>query len=327
MCLARGSWLRGLAALLAAAAFSSAAAAAESAKPYRIGVLNEAWAANHPTVDGLRAALRELGLEEGRDVAFDIRFTQGDPKALTSAAEALVKGGVNLLFTSGQAATLVAKRAAPKLPIVFTLVGDPVTAGLVEQLSRPGGNVTGVSSLSTDLVPKRLELLKTLVPALRRVLFIYDATDPTGEAELAMGIVGATRLGVKFVPIGVADAPHVTAVLGTLKPGDTLLAPDQGSFDISASILEKSVAARIPAVFSSKLWIEHGGLASYGTDYYAQGVQAARLVVKILRGARPGDLPVEGADKIELAVNLKTASDLGLTVPRKVLLRADMIRR
>lgn len=308
-------------------ALLAAAGEAAERRLYRIGVLNEAWAANHPTVEGLRAGLRELGLEEGRDVAFDIRFTQGNSKALASAAEALAKGGVNLLFTSGEAATLVAKRAAPKLPIVFTLVGDPVTAGVVEQISRPGGNITGVSSLSTDLVPKRLELLKTLVPGLRRVLFIYDATDPSGAAEIAMGILGATRLGMELLPIGVADAPHVTAVLGTLKPGDTLLAPDQGGFDIGAAILEKSVAARIPAVFSSKLWIEHGGLASYGTDYYAQGVQAARLVVKILRGARPGDLPVEGADKIDLAVNLKTASGLGLTVPRKILLRADTIRR
>lgn len=296
-------------------------------RPFRIGVLNEAWAVNHPTVEGLRAGLRELGLEEGRDVAFDIRFTQGNQKALSPAAEALVKGGVDLVFTSGDAATLAAKRAAPKLPIVFTLIGDPVTAGIVEQIARPGGNLTGISSLSTDLVPKRLELLKTLVPAVRRVVYIYDATDPAGAAELAMGLVGAARLGINLFPVGVADAPHVKAVLGTLQPGDALLAPDQGGFDISATILEKSLAARVPAVFSSSLWIEHGGLASYGTGYYAQGVQAARLVSKILRGARPGDLPVEGADKIDLAVNLKTASNLGLAVPRRILLRADTIRR
>jgi putative ABC transport system substrate-binding protein len=158
-------------------------------------------------------------------------------------------------------------------------------------------------------------------------VYIYDATDPAGAAELAMGLVGAARLGINLFTVGVADAPHVTAVLGTLKPGDALLAPDQGGFDISAAILEKSLAARVPAVFSSSIWIEHGGLASYGTEYYAQGVQAARLVSKILRGARPGDLPVEGADKIDLAVNLKTASNLGLAVPRKILLRADTIRR
>lgn len=308
-------------------ALLAASGEAAEQRPFRIGVLNEAWAVNHPTVEGLRAGLRELGLEEGRDVAFDIRFTQGNPKLLAPTAEALVKGGVDLVFTSGEAATLAAKRAAPKVPIVFTLVGDPVTAGVVEQIARPGGNLTGISSLSTDLVPKRLELLKTLVPAVRRVVYIYDATDPAGAAELAMGIVGATRLGINLFTVGVADAPHVTAVLGTLKPGDALLAPDQGGFDISAAILEKSLAARVPAVFSSSLWIEHGGLASYGTEYYAQGVQAARLVSKILRGARPGDLPVEGADKIDLAVNLKTASNLGLAVPRKILLRADTIRR
>ncbi|HSE02129.1 MAG TPA: ABC transporter substrate-binding protein [Burkholderiales bacterium] len=327
MALANSCWGRCFAALIVAAAIAAPAGAAERAKPYRIGVLNEAWAANHPTVDGLRAGLREIGLVEGRDVSLDIRFTHGNPKALAPAAEALVKVGVDLVFTSGEAATLAAKRAAPNLPIVFTLIGDPVTAGIVEQMPRPGGNLTGISSLSTDLVPKRLELLKTLFPAVRRVVFIYDATDPAGAAELTMGLLGAAKLGIEIFAVGVADAPHVTAVLGTLKRGDALLAPDQGGFDIGAAILEKSLAARVPAVFSSSLWIENGGLASYGSEYYAQGVQAARLVAKILRGARPGDLPVEGADRIEIAVNLKTASNLGLAVPRKILLRADKVLR
>ena len=314
-----------LALALAVAPF--AAQPQQANRLYRIGVLNEAWAANHPTVEGLRTGLRELGFEEGRHVAFDIRFTQGKPEATPTAAAELVKAGVDLLFTSNEAATLAVKAATQKLPVVFTLVGDPITVGIVTQLARPGGNVTGISSLGSDLMPKRVEVLKTLFPAVKRVWYIHDATDPAGAAALAKGAEAAFRLGIEFVPAGIVAAPDVATVLATVKAGDGLLAPDQDAFDISAAILQKSLASRIPAVFPSALWTEHGGLASYGADYYAQGVQAARLVAKILRGARVGDLPVEGADKIDLAVNLKTASVLGLPVPRKILLRADTIRR
>jgi putative ABC transport system substrate-binding protein len=303
------------------------AAAQEPHRLYRIGVLNEAWAANHPAVEGLKEGLREQGLIEGRDVAYDIRFTKGDPRATDAAAGELVRAGVDLLFTSNEAATRAAQAATQKLPIVFTLVGDPVTARFVKKLARPGGNLTGVSSLTADLMPKRLELLKTLFPQVNRVWFIHDAVDPTGAVALEKGIEAAKRLRIGFIPIGVADSIHVKAVLETIKPGDALMAPDQDGFDISASILDRSLAAHIPAVFPSSLWIEHGGLVSYGPDYYAQGVQAARLVIKILRGTRPEELPVEAADRIYLTVNLKTAGLLGLTTPRKILIRADSIRR
>jgi putative ABC transport system substrate-binding protein len=308
-------------------AVPGAADAQVARRHYRIGVLNDAWAANHPTVEGLKAGLHELGLQEGRDLTFDIRFTKGDPKAMLAEAQTLVKVGVDLLFTSGETATRAAKAATPRVPIVFTLVGDPVAAGLVKKLARPGGNLTGVSSLTRDLMPKRLEFLKTLFPQVQRVWFIHDATDPAGAAALEKGIEAAKQLGIGFTPIGVADAAHLKSILETIKPGDALLAPDQDGFDISASILDKSLAAHVPAGFASSLWIEHGGLVSYGPDYYAQGLQAARLVAKILRGARPEDLPVEAADRIYLTVNLKTAGLLGLTLPRKVLLRADSIRR
>ena len=296
-------------------------------RPYRIGVLNEAFAANHPTVEGLKSGLRELGFEEGRHVVFDIRFSKGDPKSIPPAAQALVKEGVDLLFTSNESATRAAQAATRTIPIVFTLVGDPITAGVVKQLARPGGNLTGISSLTSDLMPKRLEILKTLYPAVRRVWFIHDATDPTGAAALKKGLEAAQELRLELTPVGVADAPHVAAVLKTVQPGDALLAPDQDGFDIGAAILEKSLESRIPAVFPSSLWTEHGGLVSYGPDYYAQGLQAARLVAKILRGTRPADLPVESADRIYLTLNVKTAVHFGLSVPPKVLLRADGIRQ
>ena len=296
-------------------------------RPYRIGVLNEAWAANHPTVEGLKAGLRELGLEEGRDVTFDIKFTEGNPQATPVAAAALVKAGVDVIFTSNEAATLAARTATQRIPVVFTLVGDPVAAGIVKKLAHPDGNVTGVSSLTTELVPKRLEALKTLIPTLRRVFAFYHGADVPSSAAIVRALESAPRLGLEVVPRTVTSPEQLDELLKTLRPGDALLAPDIATMDIPAVILEASLASRIPAVFSTELWVSHGGLVSYGADYRAQGVQAARLVAKILRGTRSQDLPVEGADKIDLAVNLKTARLLGVTVPRKVLLRADVLRR
>jgi len=301
--------------------------AQEARRPYRLGVLNEAWAANHPTVEGLKAGLRELGLEDGRDVTFDIRFTEGKPEAAPAAAAALVKAGVDLIFTSNEAATQAAKAATQKIPVVFTLVGDPVAAGIVAKLAQPGGNLTGISSLTTELVPKRLEALKTLMPTARRVWAIYYADDPSSLAAVRKAEEVAPRLGLSPVPRSVRTPEELERVLKDIRPGDALLPPDIATMDIPAVILEVSLSSRVPAVFPAALWVGHGGLVSYGSDYHAQGVQASRLVAKVLLGARPPDLPVEGADKIDLAVNLKTAALLGLTVPRKVLLRADMLRR
>jgi putative ABC transport system substrate-binding protein len=301
--------------------------AGEVPRPYRVGVLNESGAANHPTVEGLKAGLRELGFEEDRDVIFDIHFTKGDPAATKAAAATLVAGGVDVLFTSNEAATQVVKSATQKVPIVFTLVGDPVAVGIVTQLAQPGGNVTGVSSLTTELVPKRIETLQKLVPGLRRILTIYYAGDPSSVAAARKAQEAGPRLRIQVVDRPVRTVEELERALKELQPGDALLPPDIAKMDIPAVVLEASLAERIPAVFPAALWVGFGGLVSYGPDYYAQGVQAARLVAKILRGARPKDLPVEGADKIDLVVNLKTASLLGLTVPRKVLLRADRLQR
>jgi putative ABC transport system substrate-binding protein len=301
--------------------------AGEVLRTYRVGVLNESGAANHPTVEGLKAGLRRLGFEEGRDVGFDIHFTKGDPAATNAAAAALASSRVDLIFTSNEAATQAAKSATQKIPIVFTLVGDPVAVGIVTQLAQPGGNVTGVSSLTTELVPKRIETLQKLVPSARRIWTIYYAGDPSSVAAARKAREAGPRLQIDVVDCPVYTAEELELALKDLKPGDALLPPDLAKLDIPAVILEASLAGRIPAVFPAALWVGFGGLVSYGPDYYAQGVQAARLVAKILRGARPQDLPVEGADKIDLAVNLKTANLLGLTVPRKVLLRADRLQR
>jgi putative ABC transport system substrate-binding protein len=299
----------------------------QARRPVRIGVLNAAWAASHPTVEGLKGGLRELGFADGRDVTFDIRFTEGKLNAIPRAAEALVKAGVDLIFTSQEAATHAAKEATDKVPIVFTLVGDPVGAAIVGALAQPGGNVTGVSSLQTELVAKRLEVLKTLAPAVRRVWILYYGVDLGTTPMITRALEAGQHLKLEVMPKGTLDTSELNRVLGDVRRGDAVLAPEGSNPEFTIAIIERSVAARIPAVFGTALWVGYGGLISYGPDYYAQGVQAAALVAKILRGARPQDLPVEAAEKIDLAVNLKTADLLGLTVPRKLLLRADAFRR
>jgi putative ABC transport system substrate-binding protein len=315
----------GIVVLLAAHGIS--AEAEEPRRPFRIGVINAAYAASHPTVDGLKAGLRALGLEDGRNVAFDIRFTEGKLGTMPTVAKALVAAGVDLIFTSGEAATQAARDATASLPIVFTLVGDPVGAGIVRSRVQPGGNVTGVSSLQTELVAKRLEVLRTLAPAVRRVWLIYYASDLSTTPMIERALDVAQRMKLEIVARGVLDADELRLVLREMRRGDALLVPEGSNPDLTAAIIEQARVVRAPAIFGTALWVGYGGLVSYGPDYYAQGIQAAGLVAKIVHGAQPRDLPVEGAEKIDLAVNLKTAEQLGLTVPRKVLLRADAFRR
>ncbi len=320
-----------LAAALAAGAWAYGARAEPTTpqprRPFRIGVLNAAWAASHPTVEGLKAGLRALGLEDGRDVTFDIRSTAGKLDAMPAAAEALVKSGVDLIFTSQGAATRAAKEATRTVPIVFTLVGDPVAAGLVRARARPDANVTGVSSLQTELAAKRLEFLKTLAPAVHRVWLIYYDPDPGTRPMIVQALDAAPRVKVEVVPRGVSDAADLEKALGDVRRDDAVLLPEGSNPELAVAAIERSTRSRIPVMFGTALWVGYGGLVSYGPDYYAEGIQAAGLVAKILRGARPSDVPVEGAEKIDLAVNLKTAELLGLTVPRKILLRADAFRR
>ena len=302
-------------------------AAQEPRRPLRIGVLNGAFAASHPTVEGLKAGLKELGYEDGRHVTFDIRFTEGRLDTMPEAAGALVKSGVDLIFTSQEAATKAAREATTTIPIVFTLVGDPVGAQFVRSLARPGANVTGVSSLQTELMAKRLEVLRTLVPTVRRVWLLYYGADLSTAPMLNRTLEAAQAMRLEIVPRGVLKGAELAAVLRDVRRDDAVLVPESSDPDLVIAIIGRALALRLPSVFGTALWVGHGGLISYGPDYYAQGVQAAGLVAKIARGAAPQDLAVVGAEKIELALNLKTAEQLGVTVPRKILLRADAFRR
>lgn len=307
-------------ALLAAATLSMPATAQPS-KTFRIGVINEAWAANHPTLEGLKEGLRALGFTEGREVVYEVHFTRGKPGAADEAATALVKARVDLIFTSDDAPTLAAKKATQQIPVVFTLVGDPVATGLIQTLAYPGGNLTGISSRAAELAPKRLQLLKEMIPAMQRVWFIYYSGDITDAAAHRNLDDAARRLGLELSPRPVNDAGKLKEALKEVMPGEGVLSPSSNTLDIPVAVLE----ARLPAIYSSAIWASHGGLVSYGPDFRAQGVQAARLVAKILRGTKPRDVPVEGAENINLSINLRAVNQLGLTVPPKIFFGASAV--
>jgi len=320
----RRDWLCRATALLGAVSLFPIRALAAS---YRVGVITETPGARHRVVEGLREGLHNLGFVEARDVVYDMHFTRGRPEAAAAAADALIKAGVNAIFTCGEGAAVAAKQATQRIPVVFTQVGDPVTAGLVATLPYPGGNVTGISSRTPELAPKRLEILKTLVPGVRRVWFVYDGGDATDFAALENLYGPASRFGLELLFRPVNSGGQLERALKEMKPGDALFAPSGEALGVPAAIHKAALESRIPVMFESAAWVSQGALASYGPDDRAQGAQAARLVARILRGARPQDLPVEGAEQIHLALNLKTASRLGLPVAAKLLFRASLVYR
>jgi len=302
-----------------------AAEAQQARRPYRVGVLHTGFFEEIPSVAGLKAGLKALGLEEGRDVTFDIRFTRGKLDEAQSVAASLVKTDPDLLVAQQEHAARALKAATLKVPVVFVEVGDPLAADLVASVPRPGGNVTGVSSLATELTPKRLEILKATFPGVRRVWAVYHADDLSSGAAARKAQEVAAVLKLEVVAQAVRTREELVSQLKTLRSGDGLLSPPGLTLNIPGVILDLELMSKWPALFYNTFWVQAGALVSYGSDPHAEGVQAARLVARILRGERPQDLPVEGANKIELAINLKTARSLGITIPRDILVRADRV--
>lgn len=299
--------------------------AQEPPAPLRIGVLHSAFAINHPSFEGFREGLADAGVAEGRDVVFDVRFTSGTLEAYPAAARAVVAAGAKLIFAVSVPAVQAARAAAGNHPIVFAAVGDPVAAGIVRSIPRPEGNVTGISSLSTELMPKRLEILKEMSPTLRRVHMVYNSGDPDATAAARQGAEAAPRLGIEFVGHPVVTTESLAAALTMFESGDGCVTIESPSLDISDQVLQRATAVGIATIYSSAFWARHGALVAYGADYRDMGRQAARLAAKIIRGAKPEDVPVEGADTIRLVINLKTARALDVTVPSALMIRADEV--
>jgi ABC-type uncharacterized transport system substrate-binding protein len=322
-------WYVGLMALLLSyGLLTGGVGAAERSRPFRIGVLTESWGPT-PAVVGLQEGLLALGHRENEQFVIGVRFTQGDLAALPTAARELVQLGVDLIFVSEASTAKAAQTTTGRIPIVFAGVGDPLGSGLIQSFARPGGNITGVTNLSLDLSPKRLELFRQIIPALKQVLYPYDPADAYATAQVGVNRDAAHRLGIHLVERQVHSEAEAQAILAQARKGDVdgILAPDALSFNIPGFILEVAPLQTIPTMFSAAFWVERGGLASYGPDYYAMGHQSARLVDKVLKGMDPAEIPVEVNPKIEFAINLKVAQALGIAIAPEILYQADRLVR
>ncbi len=300
---------------------------AQSPRLVRIGALTDSWGPT-PAIVGLRDGLQELGYRENQDFVIGVRFVQGNAAELPEAARALVRHGVDLIVTSGaDHTTKAAQMATTRIPIVFLGGSDPVGAGLVKSFARPGGNITGIADLEFELVPKRMEIFHELIPGLKRVLLVYVGTNPVAVSRLAVHRDAAQRLGLTLVERPVRTEDEARSVINALRKGeaDGIFSPRLLLQNIPGLILEIAPKRAIPTMFDDAFYVERGGLASYAANFYGLGRQAARLVDKILKGARPSDVPVEQPTKFELVINLKAAKALGITIPQSILGRADRV--
>ena len=302
--------------------------AEERTYPIKIGVLTASWGPT-PEVVGLRDGLLELGYRENEQFVLGVRFTQGDLTALPVAARELVQSGVDIIFASEESPAKAAQMATTRIPIVFAAVGDPVGLGLIQSFARPGGNITGVTDLQFELNPKRLEVFHEVVPGLKRVLYLYDAADADAVAEAKVYRDAAHRLGIVLVEKVVRTEEEAQATLAQISKGevDGILVPRQTSLNVPGFVLEAASQRALPTMFDAAFWVERGALASYGPDYSETGRQAARLVDKILKGTKPAEIPVEVNPNLALAINLKVAKTLGLTIAPEMLFRADQLIR
>lgn len=310
------------------AALDPVAAWAQQREPAKIGVLTEGWGPTPATV-GLRDGLQALGYREGEQFHIGVRFTQGDVGALSPAARELVAAGSDIIFATSANAARAAQQATTVTPIVFAeVVGDPVKLGLVRSFARPGGNITGVSTLAIELNPKRLEIFKELVPGLKRVLLVYDPADPDGVAGARVYREAAKHLGILLVEKTPRSQEEAREVIARVRRSevDGIVAPPSGmALNIPGAVLDATSRQQIPTMFGGTFWVERGGLIGYGPDYYESGRQAARLVFKILKGEKPESIPVETNSRIELAINLKVAKALKLELGQGLLQRADRL--
>jgi putative tryptophan/tyrosine transport system substrate-binding protein len=297
-------------------------------KPVRIGVLTPAWGPPG-ALGGLVEGLIDLGYRENEDFVIGVRFTQGDISALPAAAQAMVAGGVDLLLADAEPAVRAVQEATSTHPIIFLGVGDPIGRGLIASYNRPGGNATGVANLDLEVSGKRLQLFKDLIPGLTRVLLPYDKHNAYDAAQAELYRAAAQRLRIVLLERQLQTEDEARAVLAEVRREDIdgMLAPQDVSLNIPGLVLEFAQKERIPAMFASSVYLAGGGVASYGGSRDAAGRQAARLLDKIIRGADPAELPVETVQTLEFVINLKTADELGVVVPREVLFQADRIIR
>jgi putative tryptophan/tyrosine transport system substrate-binding protein len=296
-------------------------------RPYHLGVV-QAGGPYLAGVDGLRSGLKDLGLEEGRHLVLHVHDVKGDPNAVGPAARTLEKEKVDLIYTVTTSITLAASRATARVPIVFYAGSDPVTAGLVQSFRKPGGRLTGVYSRTVDLTPKRFELLKAMLPRLRRVVTFYRRDNAVAVRSIQAMREVARELKIELLERPVASSDELRASLRALKPGAAdayLQAGDATIVSQTDLIVDIARAKELPTMFSDETSVARGGLACYGLNYRTASRHAAAYVRRVLLGADPGDLPVEQMDDPYIVMNLKVAKELGLTIPAALLQRVDRV--
>ena len=310
------------------AAFTAPLAAeAQPARVYRVGVVLHG-SPYYSAIDGLRDGLRELGFEEGKQFVLSVRDTKGDLKSADVLARSLEGENVDLIYAVTASAAVGVKRGTKSVPIVFYAGSDPVALGLVGSLRHPGGRLTGLYGQFTELTPKRFELLKEMVPRLRRVLVFYNPDNPVAQRSVKIARDAARQLKLELVERHVASVEELRAGLRALQPGevDAIGYVSEAMVTSQAElIIETAKAKRLPTMFQERGMVARGGLVSYGVSFYAIGRLSAKIVQRVLLGADPRDLPVEQLDRFHFAINLKTAKALGLTIPPAVLARADEV--
>lgn len=302
--------------------------AAEHKTPIKIGVLTDSWGPT-PGVAGLRDGLEKLGYRENKDFVLGVRFTQGEIAALPAAARQLVQQGVDVLFTVNPAATKAAQAVTKKIPIVFYGAADPVGLGLIQSLAHPGGNITGITDIDLELDRKRLEVLKEMIPGLKRVMFAYNGSETFSAAQAKNFRDTARQLNIALIEKPVRSQKEAQAAFATVRGGDVhgILVPRSLSFNILGFAVEATSQRKIPTMFFTSWWAENGGLASYGSDLHESGRMAARLVDKIMKGEKPAEIPVEVNQHIEFVVNLKVAKASAIKIAPEALYKANRIIR
>ena len=272
--------------------------------------------------------MQELGYVEGRNVRYEWRYAEGDYAELRRMAEELVRLKVDVIVAEGTTATAPAKQATRTIPIVMSTSSDPVGAGLVASLARPGANITGLTSTALDATAKRLELLAAVVPGLSRVAALANQDNPSGAAFLREAQAAAGQFNLRILPFNAETPDAIERAFSTMvqeRAQALIVTTDAFLFSHRRQIVNLTAKARLPAIFPTRDFHDIGGLLIYGHSVADMSRRAAGYVDKILKGAKPADLPIQQPDKFELLVNLKTAKALGLTIPQHLLMRANEV--
>jgi ABC-type uncharacterized transport system substrate-binding protein len=305
----------------------SSTGAQQPTKIPRVGHLSAGVASDPARQEAFRQGLRELGYVEGKNIVIEWRFAEGKSEHVSALAAELVRLKVDVIVTSGPGATRPAKEATNTIPIVMAQDNDPVANGFVASLARPGGNITGLSTLSAQLSGKRLELLKEVLPRLSRVAVFDNST--SGNVEVRKETEHAAgALGLKLQYLEVRSPKDIETAFreaGKSRADAILMLPNQIHFSQRTRIADLAIKNRLPVIYGRPEYVEAGGLMNYGVSFTDLDRRAAIYVDKILKGAKPAELPVEQPTKFEMVINLKTAKQIGLTIPPNVLARADKV--